>query len=244
MSGLSIGEPKVLPASKAKAPAATAPAPRTLRFQITAAAEAMAVFAACQFFLWRLSWTHRKLWFLILAYIILSVWRRRDSLYKLGLRPSRDLGALRWVALGVFLAGAPILAYGAFRGQVRFMLPDGMAILQFFGYAWWCMLQQFALQSFMHNRLLDASRNRHFSALMLGVIFASLHLPNPVLTIATFFGGIAMGEVFARYRNIYLLALGQAIVSTAIFVSFPDAWHHRLRVGPGYFRWGPSGLNH
>lgn len=243
MSGLSIGEPKVLLASKAEAPA-VAPAPRTLRFQITAAMEAVGVFAACQFFLWRLSWTHRKLWFLILAYLIFSVWRRRDSLYELGLRPSRDLGASRWMALGVLVAGVPILAYGAVHGQVRIMLPDWEAILQFLGYTWWCVLQQFALQSFMHNRLLDASRSRHFSSLMLGVIFGSLHLPNPVLTIATFVGGIAMGEVFARYRNIYLLALGQAIVSTVLFVSFPDAWHHRLRVGPGYFRWGLTGLNH
>jgi len=46
-----------------------------------------------------------------------------------------------------------------------------------------------------------------------------------------------MAEIFARYRNIWVLALGQALVSTVIFVALPDAWHHRLRVGPGYWWW-------
>ena len=41
--------------------------------------------------------------------------------------------------------------------------------------------------------------------------------------------------MFGRQRNIIPLAIGQAILGSLIFWAFPLAWHHHLRVGPGYY---------
>jgi hypothetical protein len=68
-----------------------------------------------------------------------------------------------------------------------------------------------------YSQVRDAVPGWRGISLVVGVMFGSLHLPNPVLAIATFVGGIAMAEIFARYRNIWILALGQALASTLIF---------------------------
>jgi len=73
------------------------------------------------------------------------------------------------------------------------------------------------------------------AALVAGTVFAALHWPNPVLVPLTFFGGVVMSWLFARERNIIPLAVGQAIVGTLIWWALPVAWHHGMRVGPGYY---------
>lgn len=237
MSTPTIGEERLALHGGAAAPDSRLAAPRLRRAKLVAAAEAMAMFAACQLFLWEYSQRYRRFWLALLVFMIGSVLLRRETSIRLGLRPLQGLASLRWVALGVAAGAGPLLLYGWRHGRIGLGWPDGLALLQFAGYAVWCLLQQFALQSYMHNRLLDSVRSPRVSSLMTAVIFGSLHLPNPVLTIATLAGGWAMGELFTRYRNIWILALGQALVSTAILVSLPDSMHHRLRVGPGFDRW-------
>jgi len=71
--------------------------------------------------------------------------------------------------------------------------------------------------------------------MLTGLIFAACHWPNPVLVPLTLIGGTAMAWMFGRQRNIIPLAIGQAILGSLIFWAFPLAWHHHLRVGPGYY---------
>ena len=201
--------------------------------------EALAVFAACQFYLW---WVHARFrygWVLLLAYMISSVAWRRESEQKLGLSLFGSAsGTMRWAGWPVILVTLPLLAFGYLRGRLGLQAPDAQSLLDFGGYLAWCVLQQFALQSFLHNRLMDAFPGRpHFTAALTALMFSSLHLPNPVLVVATLVGGFAMAEIFARRRNIWVLAALQALVSTVIFVSLPDEWHHRLRVGAGFYWW-------
>ena len=72
-----------------------------------------------------------------------------------------------------------------------------------------------------------------------GVIFAGLHWPNPVLVPLTFIGGTAMSWLFSRERNIIPLTVGQALLGTLVWWVFPVAWHHGMRVGPGYYSFHP-----
>ncbi len=219
----------------------------TVRSRALAAVEVLAVFAACHLFLWRFSHRYRYGWLLILAWMLVSIVARGDSLEKLGLTLRHVPGAARWMAAGLLLGAVPLLVLGARQGRIGLLLPDALALAQFLAYFGWCALQQFALQSYVHNRLLDAAgasaepppkgARLRWTSLALGLIFGSLHLPNPVLTIATLAGGVVMGEVFVRYRNIWVLALGQALIGTTLLVALPDAWHHRLRVGPGFHWW-------
>jgi len=90
------------------------------------------------------------------------------------------------------------------------------------------------LNSFLTNRLLAAFERPLPAALLAGALFAALHWPNPVLVPLTFVGGIAMAWLFATERNILVLTLGQAVLGALVWWAFPIAWHHSMRVGPGY----------
>ena len=78
--------------------------------------------------------------------------------------------------------------------------------------------------------------SRWLSSLLAGAIFGASHWPNPVLVPVTFLGGTMMAWLFARQRNIIPLTLGQALIGSLVWASFPPEWHHFLRVGPGYYR--------
>jgi hypothetical protein len=75
------------------------------------------------------------------------------------------------------------------------------------------------------------------------LIFGALHWPNPVLVPVTLIGGFAMCLLFARHRNIIPLTLGQSILGGLVWWAFPIAWHHSMRVGPGYYNYAHRLLN-
>jgi hypothetical protein len=105
------------------------------------------------------------------------------------------------------------------------------------GYIVFCVLQQIALNSLLHNRMLSLVQNEWVAAGLTGAIFAACHWPNPVLVPLTFVGGAAMAWMFGRVRNIIPLAIGQALLGVLVGWAFPMTWHHHMRVGPGYYEW-------
>jgi len=109
----------------------------------------------------------------------------------------------------------------------------------FFGYMAFCLLQQVGLSSYVTNRLFAATDNALCASLIAGTIFAALHWPNPVLVPLTCVGGVAMSWLFVRERNILPLALGQSILGTLVWWAIPVAWHHAMRVGPGFYHFHP-----
>ena len=100
-------------------------------------------------------------------------------------------------------------------------------------YACWAFLQEFMLQCFC-LRMLRALVSRVSSLLLSGVVFAVAHLPNPSLTFVTFFAGVAFTSIYARKRNLYVVALIHAVLGLTLAVSAPDAWFHGLRVGRSF----------
>jgi hypothetical protein len=46
--------------------------------------------------------------------------------------------------------------------------------------------------------------------------------------------------LFATERNILPLTIGQAILGALVWWAFPLAWHHSMRVGPGYAEFRPK----
>jgi len=123
------------------------------------------------------------------------------------------------------------VALGALhRAPAHFIAPR-----RFIGYFAFCLLQQIAVNSYLMNRFLAAIDRPWIAALCSSMIFAALHWPNPVLVPLTLFGGFAMCWLFARERNIIPLTLGQAVLGALTWWAFPIAWHHSMRVGPGYY---------
>jgi hypothetical protein len=135
-------------------------------------------------------------------------------------------------------ASAAVCGAGLFLGMLQRLPAHLSEPRRFVSYFAFCVLQQVGLNSFLTNRLLTAFQKPALTALLAGVLFAALHWPNPVLVPLTFVGGAAMAWLFARERNILPLALGQAILGALVWWAFPMAWHHAMRVGPGYWTLG------
>lgn len=203
-------------------------------------------------FMWRLQFYLRWTWTVILIWVVASFLIHRDTPKTLGWRADnlwpatkQALVVLSGMALGLIMLGLML-------GAPRQLPPHLIHWSRFEGYLAFCMMQQVALNSLFQNRMLSllvsrgastasqagtTSENLWLPSLLTGTLFAICHWPNPVLVPLTFIGGTAMAWLFARHRNIIPLAIGQAVLGGLIFWAFPVAWHHHLRVGPGYFIW-------
>jgi hypothetical protein len=198
--------------------------------------EALGFVAYVGWYIWRGQALLPATWGVFAVWLVASFLLRRDTPKTMGWRGDNLWTATRkaWV----FFAGASAAVCGAglFLGMLQRLPTHLSEPRKFVGYFAFCVLQQAGLNSFLTNRLVEAFGRPVPAAVMAGVLFAALHWPNPVLVPLTFVAGTAMAWLFARERNILPLALGQAILGALVWWAFPLAWHHSLRVGPGY--WG------
>jgi len=155
---------------------------------------------------------------------------------QMGIAPPPAAGSA-WILLGGFVLAAclPLLAV-AWRSNSAptHVLPFGQALL----YVVWALMQQFILQSFFYVRLESLLGSRRAVAAA-ALLFALAHIPSPVLTAASFAGGLFFCEMFRRYRNIFPLGLAHALLGLTLTASFSDALLHHMRVGIGYIRFHP-----
>ena len=186
-------------------------------------------------FIWRLQFTARWTWVIFAVWLLASFAAHRDTPKTLGSRADNLWPATRQaifvfsaMATGVVVVGLILRAYWP-------MLPALFRWRRIESYFAFCLLQQLALNSLLHNRMMTLVRNDWAAACFTGAIFAVIHWPNPVLVPATFVAGTVMAWMFGRQRNIIPLTIGQAILGTLVAWAFPMAWHHHLRVGPGYY---------
>lgn len=105
------------------------------------------------------------------------------------------------------------------------------------GYVLWTLYQQFLLQDYFMDRLLNLVSSEAAAVAIAGILFAAAHLPNLMLTAATLVWGIVSCTLFRRYRNLWALGLAQGLLGLCFAVCVPDALHHHLRVGLGYLRY-------
>jgi hypothetical protein len=199
------------------------------------ALELLLVYAGLLFYIWQWQFTRPRMWMLLFAAVLFSHVFHRDTLQSLGLTVANlrvNATLVLPLALSLYL---PVLVFGlARRGLVR-ALPGRQAFLWFFGYGSWCVFQQYLMQSYFHNRMMEIIRNRHVTSLMIAIMFGGAHIPNPILMIVTTLGGFALAEVFARHRNIWPLALAQTVGGLLVAAIAPASLIHNMRVGPGYF---------
>ena len=186
-------------------------------------------------FIWRLQFSARWTWIVFVVWFVASFLSHRDTPKTLGWR-SDNLGAATKQAAILFGLMALCLAgIGLALRQPLTVPPNLASWSRLWSYFAFCVLQQVALNSLVQNRMLELVRIRWAASAMSGVIFAACHWPNPVLVPVTLVGGTAMAWMFSRERNIIPLAIGQAILGSIVWWAFPVAWHHHLRVGPGFY---------
>jgi hypothetical protein len=201
--------------------------------------EALAFPAFVALYMWRWQEASPRTWLVFPVWLLLSFVLHRDTPKSIGWRADNLKAATRRAApvflsfiLAISVAG---VAMGALhRTPAHFVVPK-----RFVGYFAFCLLQQIGLQSLTMNRLLRGFKSPEVAALGGGLLFGALHWPNPVLVPLTFIGGTVMCWLFARERNIIPLVIGQSILGGLVWWAFPLAWHHSMRVGPGYYTYVP-----
>jgi hypothetical protein len=152
------------------------------------------------------------------------------SIRQLGIHAPPKTGTFGTLIAGIALASAIPLGAALLGANVGTRPVPWQSAWQ---YAIWAVIQQFILQSFFYVRLEGLLGSRR-ALPVAAALFAAAHLPSPVLTGATFLGGLFFCEMFRRYRNIYPLGVVHALWGLTVARSFSDAILHHMQVGIGY----------
>jgi hypothetical protein len=174
-----------------------------------------------------------------LVWVVLRVGASRASLSDLGLRLSaitRDYWVIPFAAvltvLGAFLGAHFNTLHPPF-ANTRPELHAGMYLV-------WALIQQFILQDFFLPRLLRLLPTRSAAVITAAGLFASAHIPNPLLVAATMLWGVIACTLFLRYRDLLTLGIAHAVLGLSLAFTLPAPLHHQMRVGLGYLRWHPE----
>jgi Type II CAAX prenyl endopeptidase Rce1-like len=181
--------------------------------------------------------SQRFLFWFTLAWVIVTTTLARPNARTLGLRPSNARSV--WIVPAIVLLGAVSIwmasqlhtlhdfSIGTLMGRVR-------------GYLAWSLLQQFMLQDYFLLRLLRLMPGKAAAAVSAAaILFASVHIPNPVLMLGTLLWGMAACILFLRYRDLYSLGVAHCLLGICIAVTVPAHIHHGMRVGLGYRQYRP-----
>ena len=187
-------------------------------------------------YIWRGQFTEPLALLGAIAWLVASFLIHRDTPKTLGIRVDNLWPATRQAAVAYGAFALALFLIGLALGQQFHAPPNYRSFGRLWTYFVFCLVQQVALNSLLTNRLVSLIKRRGPASLIAGTIFSALHWPNPVLVALTLVAGTAMAWMFARERNILPLAFGQSLLGSLAWWAFPIAWHHMLRVGPGYYR--------
>jgi membrane protease YdiL (CAAX protease family) len=180
----------------------------------------------------------RVLWLVAAAGLALIVWRSFDGWQAMGFRVANFSRSL-WIAAAALVLAAVAIVVAARMHTLH--VSDGVRafLATHCAYALWTGVQQFLLQGVFLLRFLRLIPRPSVAALTAAALFATAHLPNPVLTPITFIWGFTACLLFLRYRNIYPLMIAHAILGITVAITIPGPVDHNTRVGLGYLTYDP-----
>lgn len=171
------------------------------------------------------------------VFMLVSHRLRGESAREVGWRLDNFGEAARLLLPPMAVVAALLVALGWYAGTLDFGRWEGGQSIM--GVPWlslvWGPLQQYALQGFINRRAQIALGRGRASVLLVALLFALFHLPNPWLTFATFGGGLLWAYVYQRAPNILAVGLSHSLMTWVMISSVPPGVLHNLRVGFKYF---------
>jgi membrane protease YdiL (CAAX protease family) len=155
-----------------------------------------------------------------------------ETLGDIGFRTDNFLDSCRLLLLPTIVAVLVIVAIGWFTTHAIFA---GHFRARYLSLPLWALFQQYALNGFINRRAQFVFGKGLKSIALVAVIFALLHLPNPLLAVATLVGGFVWAAVYQRRPNLFALALSHAVLSITLALNLPPNLLNSLRVGFKYF---------
>ena len=169
---------------------------------------------------------------LALALMMISHRERGETAREVGFRLDNFLIATRSLLLPTVGAVLVIVA-------VAFVLNKGLISApwrnRFLFLPVWALAQQYALNGFINRRTQLVMGKGWQSVVVVALIFGLLHLPNPLLSVLTFAGGLIWAFVYQRHPNLFALALSHSIISITLALAVSSKWLDSLRVGFKFF---------
>ncbi len=152
-----------------------------------------------------------------------------ETLHDLGFRIDNFVASAKLLLLPTIIAIALIIVISGFSAvdrpfRWRFLLVPG-----------WALFQQYALQGYINRRAQILGGTGWKSVFLVALVFAIVHLPNPLLFALTFVGGVIWALVYQKQPNLFALALSHAAASVTLALYVPSIWTNSLRVGFKYF---------
>ena len=169
---------------------------------------------------------------LALALMLISHSERGETAREIGFRLDNFISATRSLLVPTVGAALVIIAVAWFLNQGFIAAPWRNRFLLL---PVWALVQQYALNGFINRRSRLVMGKGWQSVLVVALVFGLLHLPNPLLSLLTFVGGLIWAFVYQRHPNLFALALSHSVISITLALVVSSKWLDSLRVGFKFF---------